>query len=179
MGIYTPYTWEIGVGGGTPIDKTNLDHLETQYDAALTSIHKTADQIVNNSNVLVNDTHLLFPVGANEVWSVFLYCRVLTTAAADFKYAFAVPAGGSLPFTANHLFMTWGGAFLNNILSREFAVQQQPAVQATVDWVLLVWGVYIGGANAGNVQFQWSQQAAEATNTTVYKDSYIIARQIA
>ncbi len=176
--MYVKYAWATGVGGGTPISEANLNHLETQYDEAITPVHKTANQTVNDSVVLVNDTHLLFPVGINEVWSVFLYCRVDTTAVANFKYAFSVPAGGSLPFTANHMFMTFGGAFSNNALSTEVTGTQEPLVPSAIDRVLLVWGVYIGAGAAGNVQFQWAQETAEATNTIVYKDSYIIAHQI-
>lgn len=174
--MYTPKVWTNGVD---VLDKTNMDHLETQYGEALTSVHKTADETVNNSLALQNDDDLLFAVGANEVWSVFLYCRITTAAAANFKYAFTVPAGGSLPMASSHALMTSGGVFSNNALNTEVTGTVEPLQPAAVARALLVWGVYIGAGAAGNVQLQWAQETADVSDTKVLEDSYIIARQVA
>ena len=165
---YTPYTWQIGVGGATPIDKTNLDHLETQYDAAITIVRKTADQIVNNSNVVKNDDDLFFAIGANETWVVKFYLDSSTSVGADIRFDITAPAlatiktkigyGFSTTLTASVLItagvMNAGGGVIN------FSV------------------VVINGANAGNIQLQWAQTTAEVSDTKVLEDSYIVAHQL-
>lgn len=177
-----PYTPTVWVNGGAPaLSKANLDHLETQYDQAVADIpptvRKTADQTVNNSNVLVNDNHLLFPVLANEVWTFDIRLRIQSTTVADFKYAYALPAGGDVKL---HLAAT---AFDSDIADIErdntnlgglIAIgAAPPSVYVVISRVL-----YIGGANAGNVQLQWAQNTAEATDTKVLANSYIVAHNL-
>ena len=45
------------------------------------------------------------------------------------------------------------------------------------DWAIL-WAVIVNGATAGNVQLQWSQKIAEATDTKILANSFIMAHKL-
>src|SRR4030042_1672706 len=56
-------------------------------------VRKTADETVNNSIALQNDDHLLFAIGANEVWDVTLMLLVTTPSVTPFfKIGWSYPA---------------------------------------------------------------------------------------
>ena len=172
---YTPYTWQIGVGGATPIDKTNLDHLETQYAEAIVSVVKTADQTVNNSVVLVNDTHLLFAIAANEVWIVKYYIAYISSNVADIKFHSTIPA-----LAAKVAYEMGFGYLTNNSL----AVIHGAAAQIlfggmNADKYAHFYEIIINGANAGNVQLQWAQVNAEVSDTKVLEGACIMAHKLA
>ena len=169
---YTKTTW---VSGVTPVSAANQNHLETQYDEAVSDtlirVVKQADEIVNNSVVLQNDDELLFPVAANEIWTGLFLMRVFTDPAADFKFLFVVPAGavmtgyfsnaGAVGYTAEMDF-TALGYFPNGGVSAFTASR-------------LFYFAYIGAAAAGNVQLQWAQNAADVSDTKLLQGSSILA----
>lgn len=155
---------------------------ETEVDAKIaakshpTIVRKTADEIVNNSDILQDDDELFLAVGANEIWSVFLYLIATTGVDPDFKFAFTVPVGGSISLVTHGdigsssqqavvterdgtIAMHWWGAFTNG--------------------VILVWGRYVGGANAGNLQLQWAQNTADVSDTKVLANSFLKCTRIA
>uniref|UniRef100_A0A6M3IYH6 Uncharacterized protein n=1 Tax=viral metagenome TaxID=1070528 RepID=A0A6M3IYH6_9ZZZZ len=172
---YTKTTWVNGVA--PPISAANLNKLETQYDEALatvaiTRVRKTADETVNNSDVLQNDNHLLFAVAANEVWELTINILALSaTATPDLKANITVPAGatGALQWIGSTNYTeTYAIGGLNPVF---------PLV-ATLGLFQLK-AIVVNGANAGNVQFQWAQQTATVQNTTVKANSCIIAHKLA
>jgi hypothetical protein len=146
--------WEAGGGGG----------------GGATPVVKTADETVNNSAVLQNDDELLLAVGANEDWVIDLYLIIETTGVADFKWAFTVPTGGVIKGVL---------AFASTIV--EFDATAAKLVLFGFDtagagyWVRLR---YIGGANAGNIQLQWAQNTAQASDTKVLEGSYILCHEL-
>jgi len=132
--------------------------------------YKVTSEIVNNSIVLQDDDELAFPVGAQEVWDFELYLRHRATAVANLYIGWTHPAGSELTqylVPATH------------ITFAELAHDADNVVTGTgADRVILRRLLYRGGAAAGIVQFQWAQQVAQASNTTVYFASYIKARRL-
>lgn len=133
---------------------------------------KTADESVTSSTVLQNDDHLLFAVGANEVWEFLIFLRLVAgNITPDFKYAFTVPTGGSIVISGQvHI-----GAQAVEVdgTTAQIAI----ALSATQGNMFFL-GLYIGGANAGNVQLQWAQNTSDAAATTVKTNSFIIAHKL-
>ncbi len=168
---YTKTNWVAGV---TPLSEANLDHLETQYDEIVAdydppiAIRKTADQIINDSAVLTNDTHLLFPVLANEVWAFTIVVLSDTQAASDLRWSIVAPVGAVIKAMS---------IYYSDSVYYGFVNESTPdRVQDGITPVLI--GVVTVGVNAGNLQFQWAQAIAVAENTIVREDSYIIAHQL-
>ena len=172
---YVQTEWVAGV---TPLSEANMDHLETQYDEAIadagihTKVRKTADETVNNSTVLQNDDDLLFAIGANEVWAFELYCYCYPRAASDFKVAFTAPVGATGEFTVSTATAPTSTAIGGTARSQVDCVNG-------VAHLFIYWGIVINGANAGNLQFQWAQDAAIAEDTVVKENSCIIAHKLA
>ena len=172
---YAKTTWVNG--GAPPISAANLNHLETQYDEANTIKRKTSNETVNNSTALQNDDHLLFAVAANEVWEIEVLAIVLTTVAAGSKFAFTVPVAGALS-------IIWQDAHGHNLansclISLEDGTAAHAFVGVAANEWLWIKGLYVGGANAGNLQLQWAQSAAVAVDTKVLTNSYLIAHKLA
>lgn len=152
---------------------TGGDVEEVAFPTGVTIVRKTADQIVNNSTVLVNDTHLLFAVAASEIWEFLLGIRVYsTTATPDLKFAFTIPAAASSK--------RWEAWYSQGTEATELdgTVATYFFVSAASNQYKQLRYLYIGGANAGNVQFQWAQNTATVEDTKVLTNSFIIAHKL-
>ena len=142
-----------------------------------TIVLKASDETVNNSNALQNDDDLLFAIGANEDW-IFQF-SIFYDSTAYFKFAITVPAAGT--------FLIWGvgqayyssGAFV--YASAITASGTSRAVQgggAGTAKHTIITGSVSNGANAGNVQLQWAQSTAEATDTKVLAGSSLTTWEV-
>ncbi len=184
---YTKTTWVNGVA--PPISAANLNHLETQYDEAATdltthaalfelhnkTVRKTADETVNNSVALQDDDELKFAVAANAIWAIVVMLRISSTAYADFKYAMTIPAAAAiyLQSLATNVFFSVLDEVDGTADQSFFFAGDRTHAPSMIHYL------YVGGANAGTVQFRWAQNGAEATNTKVLANSYIIAHRLA
>ena len=171
-----PYTknypggWQNGAGGATPIEKAVLDHLETQYDEAIKTVLKVADETINNSNVLQNDDELLFAMAANEVWEFTLWVNFTSSAVADFAMGYSVPVGAVL----HTVRITDEGGVVVRIDANPTSAAGAGATQVPI----LVHGHIVNGANAGNFQIRWAQSTAEVSDTKVLIGSSIVAHKL-
>ena len=151
-----------------------------------TIVVKTADQTVNNSAVLVNDNHLLKAIGANEIWLLDLYLLQQSVSIdADFKAGWSYPVGcliywGVPRFTTTNVMGIWssGRATASTIgIYRETDTQDIAALVGTTGLHLIA--LVVNGANAGNVNFMWAQNAATVEDTKVLANSILIALKLA
>lgn len=140
-------------------------------------IRKTAEtQVVNNSTTLVNDDILLAALAANEV--IYFTAHIYQTGpdTADFKAGFTAPSGATI------IWVPVSGAAINTSATigpvnpvtssggSFSAGSDSTASRFSIDLI----GSVRNGANAGNLQFQWAQASAVATDTTVRIDSYLV-----
>lgn len=130
---------------------------------------KASDQTVNNSTVLVNDADFIFPVLANEKWSVTLNVKLDTATTPDWKFNWTVPAA----CTYNHAWIYNNPTAIGNWVSTDGGIVSDGSTGQPV----VVLAYFLVGANAGNVQFQWAQLTANASNTIVRAGSSLIARR--
>lgn len=134
---------------------------------------KSADQSVASSTSLVDCTDLSFSIGANEVWMGYIMPIMAAGTSGGVKWAFTLPAS-----CVGRIRTTGGNSFAN------------ASVDIDVTAGLGVTGIhqtstfYIGyfnitnGANAGTVQFRFAQNASNGTNTTVSKNSQLVAWRV-
>lgn len=142
----------------------------------LTIVRKTSDQTVNDSNTLVNCTQLLFAVGISEIWEFFMWGLHNASGDGDIKFGFTVPTNGVIHWF-DHYRITSCGAY--GALSVIGAGDTTKWEGTGADAVGVLWGIYIGGDTAGNVQFQFAQYTAHASDAKILTNSNIIARRIA
>lgn len=150
-----------------------ISNTMTPNDPRLAIVLKTADETVNNSTTLQNDDELLLAVAANDVWAFILLLRIATTAVADFRLTFTVPAGGVIKLQSD---VNGAGTYIGVGNEVDFTAQIAMAfatasANAPANFKVL----YIGGAAAGVVQLRWAQGTAEVSDTKVLANSHIIA----
>lgn len=137
-----------------------------------TLVRKTSDQTVNNSDVLINDTELFIPVLANEIWFVHFRMLVITKDTPALKAAITCPAGGTV--RAHQFFESY------SMIDYYTAGQPMTFTNAgdTSNAPAIVNVLYVGGATPGNLQLQWAQNTANATDTKVLTNSFLIASRL-
>lgn len=178
MAWTNPKTWSVGetltASNFNTHVRDNLNYLNWQHKV------KTADQTVNNSAVLVNDTHLVFAVATSEVWHVEVSLMVESNSTADFKFAWTVPAGATLkwaPLQSSTL-STWVYDGTNEVALGDATTTYNISSPASGVWGIAARGIAQVGGTAGNVQLQWAQNTATGINTNVKQGSLLIAHRV-
>lgn len=149
--------WSVpaGGGGGTVIAK-----------------YKAANESIASSAALQDDDDLFFAIGANETWAFMMPFSCAANASGGVKYAFTVPAGATArgrivgstnPFTTADVDLTTGGGTTT-------------AHTNTVNNV--IYGTVVNSSTAGNVKFQFAQNASNVANTTIGINSQLIAWKV-
>lgn len=148
--------------------------IKTSRDSRLVIVRKTADETVNNSNVLQNDDELKLAVGIGEAWAVDLYLYFNSGATPDIKIDFTGPAGAVFRYT-----VAYKDTGDSNSITMVGSIGSALAFGGpTGSAVVHVSGIYIGAAAAGTLQLQWAQNTADASNTKMQKNSCIIAHRL-
>lgn len=160
----------------------NLNAAFTAVTTSVTAItplfvRKTSDETVNNSAVLQNDDALLLAMSASSTYLLDLRLIVNSGTTPDFKFTFTVPASttgsiqifeGSTPSTAAA------------VLQGPFSLTATSATSGIAgDQIILVQGVVVVSSTAGNLQFQWAQNTANASDTKVKANSYMMLQKVA
>jgi hypothetical protein len=146
------------------------------------AVLKTADETVNNSNVLQNDDHLFFSVAANKNYKFELWLLLNPAAGSatdDIKLHFTGPAGctmfwGTLQ-TTNAADDGISPAGTGGTVVANQGISGTPAYgTGAFNFALKLEGIILNGANAGTIQLQWAQSAAGAHNLVLQTGSALI-----
>lgn len=146
----------------------------TGYEAVglFTPIRKTNTQTVNNSATLVDDSVLKIPIGKNEVLRFAFTIFYNSNTTADFKFTFVGPSGATGRIAVGARTLTdgsigGGGAFALAGAVTCGGLGFEASIVGTV--------TIANGTTPGNVQLQWAQNTADASNTTVLANSNLSA----
>ena len=138
-------------------------------DNLIKMVWKAANQTINNSTTLQDDTHLKLTVAANDVYQIRMTLKITFNGTSDLKWKFTIPSGAS---------MTWwyqsvDGTPLNGTdATCESVWQGGDSKYHAVDML------YVGGTVAGTVQFQWAQYSPVVVDDTIHIGSNLIAHRI-
>jgi len=137
------------------------------------AVYKTGNQSVTSSTTLVDCTDLSFSIGANEVWMGYIMPIMAAGTSGGVKWAFTLPAS-----CAGRIRTTGGNSFAN--ASVDIDVTAGLGVTGTHQTSTFYIGYFniTNGANAGTVQFKFAQNASNGTNTTVSKNSQLVAWRV-
>lgn len=148
-------------------------------------VRKTADQSLTADTNLQNDTHLLFAIGASEIWSVQYYLRVDGATGGDIKLHVNGPSGVDGWFGVEGP-GTGAGTFVNMAMNNEADVTPGSGLApiagtlgASAFVYVKVVAMVVNGATPGNVTLQWAQATSSGTATRVMANSYLIAHRVA
>jgi hypothetical protein len=159
-------------------------HLRSNLNAINGFVYKTADQLVTSSAVLVNDTHLLYAISAagKYVIDVFLYATSAANAAGDLGVGFTFPTGtfylgGEGPDIGLASGTVQTGQWGSNIAYASGAIFNVYGLSTSVNYIHLH-ALYVATAT-GTLQFQWAQQASNASASTLKAGSHMLVKQVA
>lgn len=144
-------------------------------------IRKSANETVNGSAALQDDNHLLFAIGASEVWEFEAVLWYSSGTTPDLKVAFTVPASAEI-------YVGWGGstseadaALGGGVIVGSGTARglQGGGASATPNRVATAKGLVVNSTNAGNVQMQWAQNTSNGSDTIIFANSTLKAYKLA
>jgi len=143
-------------------------------------VRKTANQLLNNSSTLTNDTELKVVMGANEVWEFEAFVVASLASgdnANDVKYSFNAPTGASIRWASSY--QVDGSTSVANLSASTAlgATGQKVADISNNNTVLIrIRGFVQTAGTGGDLQFQWANNNATSTpELTVQAGSFIKA----
>jgi len=148
--------WQFAPGGGAGL--------------TFARVIKTADEIVNNSNVPQDDDQLFFNVNINKIYS-FLFTFFTNANSEDMRFALSLPAGA----TAKWAFPLgiWG-RIIGSIDTQDATANLDVTSYNGTDDVFGIVGMIDTGATAGLVNLQWAQRITTPVNTTLLTGSTLL-----
>jgi hypothetical protein len=153
-------------------DDGTIDPLDGGY---VRFARKTTDQAVNTTAALVNVTDLTLPIGANETWIFRFVIHGLSGTVPDWQFAVVVPSGSS---SVRYGLLNFNRTIIDANTSRSTSGAPMHVGAMGFDEMLLVEGLVVNGASAGNIQLQFAQSTAAGGATTVYANSYGWAERV-
>jgi len=142
---------------------------------------KTSAETVNDSTVLQNDDDLVAAVAASTKYIFKAVLYFTGNVAADIKFAFTTPASIT--------FMRWSGGMVEyNVDGTNLqhcavitasGTAGNTAAQGATETCYVIHGILSNGINAGNLQLQWAQQTANASDTDMLPGSHLIVWEMA
>jgi hypothetical protein len=142
-----------------------------------TTITKTADQTVTNNATFQNDSTLLLALAANSSYNIDAVINFSSTsAAADFKYTFTVPAGSTVAIST-----TADTSATVSTVCNITASGQTCTLASTAGYRgnIRLSGYIRTAGTAGNLQFQFAQNTSTAgQSVTVYQGSSMSYRKV-
>lgn len=152
-------------------------------DPRLAVVRKASDETVSNSTTLQNDDHLALTVAASEVWEVRLTLLLSAAGtAADWKFAFSVPTAATFNWAPlshqNAAEIQFGGLLVTTTPGGLITTGTYTHGSMSGAHGVVLHGVYVGGANAGTLQFRWAQNTAIVADSKVLTNSCLIATKL-
>ncbi|HEU4417375.1 MAG TPA: hypothetical protein VFT55_00475, partial [Planctomycetota bacterium] len=144
--------------------------------AGHTLVLKTGTDSVSGDNTVNNDDQLFLAMGANEIWEfeAFIIASVGASNDPDFKFTFAVPTGATINWVATR--QKDSDANSGGLVPVTASGTERNVNMDNNDvFFVRVRGIVQNGSNAGNLQFQWAQNNANATATSVQINSFLKA----
>lgn len=176
----TPRTWVVGEVVTAALMNTEIrDQFNSLMALQPTTIVKAADEAVTSSTTLQNDNHLAFTLAASATYvfdGAIYYDGVFN--AGNLKAGWTLPAAATILWSLNAP-ATGGAAALDSsgVTSGTIAVGTYGTGGAKT--TASIKGTVITTTNGGTLQFQWAQNASNATATTIYAKSWINLRRVA
>jgi hypothetical protein len=145
-------------------------------------VRKTANETVNNSASFQDDDELFFPVRANEIWDVEASIRYDSSTTADIKWRFTVPGSGVAGTGSGLIHRLTGGAsgLADDVVEPMSDLTRTPSggIGIGTEAPMHIRMLIVVGDTDGNIVYQWAQNTAALSNTSVRNGSWIIGRKV-
>jgi hypothetical protein len=137
---------------------------------------KDATETVNNSTAFQDDNHFSFPVVAGGKYLAELHVGYQSSAVANLKCRWVLPSGN---LDCNMFQLDAGTSDLQIYAATDGQIVGIPGTGVSVPLpLILTHAVFIGGTG-GNLKWQWAQNVAEVSNTSILIGSYCTLSRVA
>ncbi len=130
------------------------------------TVVKTADQIVNNSETLVNDNHLKFSYRTGKRYSGYLILRFSSPANADIDVTMKALTGAD--YETFRL-----GVDVVAVTPVAFASESTISTDASIQ-TMIIYFLCGGSTAAGTCNFKWAQSTAQVADTKILNGSMLV-----
>jgi hypothetical protein len=160
--------------GSQAAAKTYTDSQVAAISAKMVFTLKTADQFVNNSTVLVNETQMTTGVlPANSTWLFRSYLKYTSpTTGPGIKFALSAPVGASYDWSPVGLLGTLTSDAGTIRLPSATSGTKALSTYTATPLVAIMQGVVMIGSTAGAITLQFAQSIATAENTALMINSH-------
>jgi hypothetical protein len=137
---------------------------------------KTSDDSTISDTTLSADPDLTLTVESDARYEMEAVIRYTSPVAADFKFAFTVPAGATGSFVYQGIQTgSAAGAYADDQHGVGTTITATPAVGggAAINEAVSIHGQFTTAGTSGSLTFTWAQNTSTASNTTVQADSFI------
>jgi hypothetical protein len=165
-------------GGDKGANTINVAGLYQNGTQVWSTVAKTSDETIQSDTTLNADAALVFAMSANTKYSFKLFVIFDTGATGDFKFRHAGPSSPTLVRIRRHHIIGAGTAYAGIAIDTAYSSVDVAVAGSAGPGVVEMDGIVHNGANAGNFEFQWAQNASEAVDTTVRAGSYIQYRAL-
>lgn len=162
----------IGISGNSSTDSLDFSVTSANKPSRVTS------DVTTTADTAGDVTGLGFAIAASEVWCAEFHLKIGCNNTGGVKFAITVPASATFMATVQGS-STSPSSLTTSILATSGALSSSSfsAVNSANCW-LKVSVCVVNSTNAGSVQLQFASTTAGQTST-VYANSYVIARKIA
>lgn len=139
--------------------------------AGVQMIVKPSDESVDNTNTgttLQDDNHLTVAVSPSTTYKFFLTIFVVATSSPDIKFTLVGPSGSTIAF---NWYEDFGDSSAFNQAGGAAQFVNMP--NGTSNKIVITGSITVGGT-AGNLTFQFAQNTANASPTTVKQGSSLL-----
>lgn len=153
-------------------DHDGRDHSGLTGIPVVVTAVKTADETVNNSTTLQDDDHLAVSLEASSTYAVDAFLDIDASATAvgvTFKAGLSVPSGATV---------SWGILANSNSAGNGESLDEVGGAGGQRSHGGLR-GYVITSDTAGDLQLQWAQEVAEASDLTLKSGSWLRVEKIA
>ena len=138
-----------------------------------TRIEKNADETIQSDQTLSNDNTLVFTATASTAYYVQVRAAWTSDTTAEFKYTMTIPSGTIRASGRTFDSLALTGAIGENCNLNASGDVCSVAGTVTNNGILEINAIIAVGGSGGSVAFQWAQSVSTATNTTVFKNSFL------
>lgn len=129
---------------------------------------KSVDETISSDSAFHNDNDLFVSAAPNAYYKGELWLGFTSSVAAGFKVVFSGPVGATM--RCSGFLVTTGGTATFNTTNALGSVASITGTGAQLPYMNKF---TLTTTNAGFLNFQWAQNASNASNTTVHNGSYL------
>lgn len=173
--------YTVGTGANNLVQLDGSGRLPAVSGALLTglpagtAIIKVSNESISNDTTFQDDNDFSFSVAANATYYVYAFISATSKNSGTLgglKMQFTAPAGATVTSYGGSVGRTQAATTITTTYSTNG--KNLGFYNSAMPFFVFITAKVVTGATAGNLVFQWTQEVADVTATTLYAGSYMM-----